>query len=120
MIREYRRTGQDAQWDFQEVAEYLTGKGFVIGPAGVGTALDPADPGTVLVRADLDANLPQAAIDAALDAYVASANPAHEVPVELRKALKAVKGLDSSSTTPQALAALKRAVLALGAAQGVG
>lgn len=118
-IRDYARTGQTAQWDYEEVGTYLTGQGFLIGPAGIGTALDADDPTTVRVRVDLDANVPQAAIDAALDAYVPVPDPVRTAQVDLRQAHGKIKTATAATPMPQRISALEDAVLALAAMRGV-
>jgi hypothetical protein len=68
-IREYRRTGETAEWDAEDVAAYLAGKGYLIGPAGLGCGQDG------LVRLDVDANIPDAVLKTDLDAYVPPPDP---------------------------------------------
>lgn len=68
-IREYRRAGENAEWNVEEVRAYLAGKGYVFGPGGIGTGVDG------LVRADIDANVPNETWTADLDAFTPSPDP---------------------------------------------
>lgn len=57
---EYRRSGEAAGWDFEDVDAFLRARGFLVGPGGVGTGMDGT---AALVRADLDRD-PTADLDA--------------------------------------------------------
>lgn len=68
--REYRKQGGEmAEWPASEVDAYLRGKGYLIGPGGVGTGVDG------LVVADIDPNVPDATWKADMDAFQPSADP---------------------------------------------
>lgn len=75
-FKEYRRSGETAEWNVNEVEAYLRAQGFLIGPGGIATGLDVTN-GTpsAFVRADLDPNVPDATLTTALDAFVPSPDP---------------------------------------------
>ena len=91
-IREYRKTGETVEWEYEAVQAYLIGKGYVIGPGGLGTALEVAADGTTneLVRLDIDANVPDATLKADLDAFTPAPNPERTARGYLRKRAKAI------------------------------
>lgn len=75
-FKEYRRSGESAEWPVDDVESYLRGLGFLIGPGGIASGVDVVN-GTpsALIRVDLDANLPDEALTTALDAFTPSADP---------------------------------------------
>jgi hypothetical protein len=68
---EYRRAGEQAAWDHDDVAAYLAARGYAIGLGGVGCGVDGD---AALVRADLDRDpaADLAAYAPPLDAYRAN------------------------------------------------
>lgn len=120
MLREYERPNASGAWDFQAVADYLTGKGYLIGPAGIGTALDVVDGvPTVLVRVDLDANVPEATLAADLDAYKPPPDPVAAAQVAVRRAVAEIRANNGKATVDERLARLEAVVVAYALTRGV-
>lgn len=99
-FREYRRP-TDCEWNPEDLTAYLTGKGFMLGPGGVGTGIETAKDGSmvVLVRVDLDANLPADVVTKALDAYTPPADPLRTARVYLLKRAKELSAMKTKDRT---------------------
>lgn len=95
MIKVYRKPS-DVEWDFNDVAAHLRERGFLIGPAGIGTELEADD---VLVRVDVDANVPDDVLLAALDAYEPPADPVRQARAHLIKRGRAILAKEADKRT---------------------
>lgn len=91
--REYHRTGETVELDAEAVQSYLQGKGYIIGPGGVGTGLDG------LIVADIDPNVPDATWTADLDAFVPAADPQRTARAYLIARGRAIKAKDPATRT---------------------
>jgi len=83
MVYEYRRPGEVAEWDAEDVAAYLLAHGYAVGGGGVGTGVDGT---AALVRADVDRDP-----TADLDAYQPPPDPIRASKRYLRQRLQAIR-----------------------------
>lgn len=107
-VYEYRRAGEVAGWDTDDVTAFLLGRGHVVGPGGVGCGVDGT---AALVRADLERDP-----SADLDAYVPPPDPVRAALKWLRQRTAAIRAKDPATwTVPEkdfmAIAAILRSDL---------